>query len=115
MTSKYKNRIANDLLYQFNQLYQVNCPASTIVAQTGISRTTVYRILRNMDFWGTPYPPDKYLRPNGRQPKLLEVHQKVRDAWRRGVDADYSRPCSTTSTTDQIPTSTSLSKSSLML
>ena len=81
------NRIAPDLLYQFELLYQNDCTAKTIVDATSISRATVFRLMRNMDFWGTPYPPAEQFKSSGRRKKLLNGHMKVVSRYCKGAEA----------------------------
>jgi transposase len=73
------SRIAHNLVFQFELLYAAGASAATIMKAIGVSKATAYRLISNMDFWGTPYPPEEeYIL--GRTRSLTEGHVQV--GWR---------------------------------
>jgi hypothetical protein len=69
---KMVRKIAADLLYQFELHYEAGSTADLIARETGIPRRTVFRLIRNMNFWGTPYPPKEIGKGCGRERRLTE-------------------------------------------
>ena len=50
-------RLQDDVVHRILVRLSSSEPCPSIASAVGVAKETVYRIERNMDLWGVPYPP----------------------------------------------------------
>ena len=70
-------RLLDNIVYRILIRLSASEPCPSIAIAVGVAKETVYRIKRNMDLWGVPYPPPTVRL--GRPRSMLPYQEDVRD------------------------------------
>jgi hypothetical protein len=68
-------RLADDVVHRILIRLSVSEPIPSIATAVGVAHETVYRMQRNVELWGVPYPPPTV--KLGRRRLLLPYQEEV--------------------------------------